>query len=71
MFDPRSAGMLGMTQELLDERLEEESRELCRRLVRYRHDQARVPLSGRTIAKRTEVDVVRTPIETRPRDPVA
>ena len=48
VLDPRSAGMLGMTQELLDERLEEESRELRRRVSRYRHGRPRIPLSGRT-----------------------
>ena len=47
VLDPRSAGMLGMTQELLDERLEEESRELRRRVDRYRQERP-VPLSGRT-----------------------
>jgi predicted phosphoribosyltransferase len=48
VLDPRSAGMLGMTQALLDERLEEESRELRRRVARYRHDQPFIPLGGRT-----------------------
>jgi putative phosphoribosyl transferase len=47
VFDPRSAGMLGMTQALLDERLEEESRELRRRVDRYRQERP-LPLSGRT-----------------------
>lgn len=48
VLDPRSAGMLGMTQELLDARLEEESRELRRRVARYREDQPLIPLGGRT-----------------------
>ena len=48
VLDPRSAGMLGMTQELLDARLEEESRELRRRVARYREGQPSIPLSGRT-----------------------
>src|SRR5207245_5116173 len=48
VLDPRSAGMLGMTQELLDARLEEESRELRRRVARYREGQPSIPLGGRT-----------------------
>jgi putative phosphoribosyl transferase len=48
VLDPRSAGMLGMTQAMLDERLEEESRELRRRVARYRHGQPQIPLRGRT-----------------------
>lgn len=48
VLDPRSAGMLGMTQELLDERLEEESQELRRRVARYRHNEPFIPLRGRT-----------------------
>ena len=48
VLDPRSAGMLGMTQELLDERLEEESRELRRRVSRYRHGRPQISLSRRT-----------------------
>src|SRR6266581_4878792 len=48
VLDQRSADMLGMTQAMLDATLEEESRELRRRVARYSHDQPQIPLSGRT-----------------------
>src|SRR5438132_8836558 len=48
VLDPRSAGMLGMTQELLDARLEQESQELRRRVARYREGQPSIALGGRT-----------------------
>jgi predicted phosphoribosyltransferase/pimeloyl-ACP methyl ester carboxylesterase len=48
VLDPRSAGMLGMTQELLDARLEQESQELRRRVARYREGQPSIALRGRT-----------------------
>jgi putative phosphoribosyl transferase len=46
--DPRTAGMLGMTEDMLDATLEEESRELRRRVARYRHDRPPLSLRGRT-----------------------
>jgi putative phosphoribosyl transferase len=49
VLDARSADMLGMTQEMLDARLEEESRELLRRVERYRAGRPPVPLEGRTV----------------------
>jgi putative phosphoribosyl transferase len=48
VLDPRSLEMLGMTQELLDARLAEESEELRRRVERYRAGQPPLPLDGRT-----------------------
>jgi len=48
VLDPRSAGMLGMTRELLDARLEQESQELRRRVARYREGQPSIALRGRT-----------------------
>jgi predicted phosphoribosyltransferase len=48
VLDPRSAGMLGMTPELLEERLQEEALELSRRVDRYRAGHPPVPLEGRT-----------------------
>ena len=49
VFDPRSAGMLGMTQEMFDSTLEQESQELRRRVERYRDGRAPIPVSGRTV----------------------
>jgi predicted phosphoribosyltransferase/pimeloyl-ACP methyl ester carboxylesterase len=48
VLDPRSAGMLGMTRELLDAKLEQESQELRRRVARYREGQPSIALRGRT-----------------------
>jgi putative phosphoribosyl transferase len=48
VLDPRSAGMLGMTQWQLEDTLEAESRELRRRLARYRHDRSPLSLHART-----------------------
>jgi putative phosphoribosyl transferase len=47
VIDPRSAERLGMTEELLDARLHEESRELQRGVARYRSGQPPMPLDGR------------------------
>jgi predicted phosphoribosyltransferase/pimeloyl-ACP methyl ester carboxylesterase len=48
VLDPRSAGMLGMTRELLEAKLEQESQELRRRVARYREGQPSIALRGRT-----------------------
>jgi putative phosphoribosyl transferase len=49
VLDPRSAGMLGMTQAMLDETITQESEELRRRVERYRQGRASIPVSGRTV----------------------
>ncbi len=49
VFDPESAGTLGMTQAMLDETVELESRELRRRVERYRDGRPTIPVSGRTV----------------------
>ncbi|MFI4984602.1 MAG: phosphoribosyltransferase family protein [Solirubrobacterales bacterium] len=49
VLDPRSAGMMGMTQATLDETLERESQELRRRVERYRDGRAPIPVQGRTV----------------------
>src|ERR1017187_7070191 len=49
VLDPRSAGMVGMTQATLDETLERESQELRRRVERYRDGRAPIPVRGRTV----------------------
>jgi putative phosphoribosyl transferase len=48
VFDPRSAGMLGMTGAALDETLALESAELRRRVERYRDGRPAIAVSGRT-----------------------
>jgi putative phosphoribosyl transferase len=49
VLDSRSADMLGMTGELLDERLGEEAQELDRRVARYRAGRRPLQLDGRTV----------------------
>lgn len=49
VLDPRSAGMMGMTQATLDETLDRESRELQRRVERYRDGRAPISVRGRTV----------------------
>src|SRR5665811_2236762 len=49
VLDPQSAGMLGMTQAMLDATLARESRELRRRVQRYRDGRPSIPVSGRTV----------------------
>ena len=49
VLDPRSAGMLGMTQAMLDDTLARESRELRRRVERYRDGRPVIPVAGRTV----------------------
>jgi putative phosphoribosyl transferase len=49
VLDPRSAGMLGMTETMLDATLARESRELRRRVERYRDGRPSIPVSGRTV----------------------
>jgi putative phosphoribosyl transferase len=49
VLDPRSAGRLGMTQAMLDETLERDSKELRRRVERYRGGRAPVAVGGRTV----------------------
>jgi putative phosphoribosyl transferase len=49
VLDPKSAGMLGMTQAMLDVTLAQESWELRRRVERYRDGRAPIPVSGRTV----------------------
>lgn len=49
VLDPQSASMLGMTQEMLDATLELESRELRRRVERYRDGRPAIPVDGRTV----------------------
>jgi putative phosphoribosyl transferase len=49
VLDPRSAGMLGMTQAMLDETLARESRELRRRVDRYRDGLPVISVAGRSV----------------------
>jgi predicted phosphoribosyltransferase len=49
VFDPRSAAMLGMTQDALEATLAAESQELRRRVERYRDGRAPIPVKERTI----------------------
>ncbi len=49
VLDPRSAGMHGMTQATLDATLALESRELRRRVERYRDGRPSIPVQGRTV----------------------
>jgi putative phosphoribosyl transferase len=49
ILDPRSAGMAGMTQEVLDATLARESQELRRRVESYRDGRAAIPVRGRTV----------------------
>lgn len=49
ILDPQSAGMHGMTQATLDETLAVESRELRRRVERYRDGRPSIPVKGRTV----------------------
>ncbi|HEY5046246.1 MAG TPA: phosphoribosyltransferase [Solirubrobacteraceae bacterium] len=48
ILDPQSARMHGMTQAMLEETLAVESRELRRRVERYRDGRPSVPVKGRT-----------------------
>jgi putative phosphoribosyl transferase len=48
VLDARSADMLGMTQAMLDATLEQESRELRRRVGRYRDRRPAISVRGRT-----------------------
>jgi putative phosphoribosyl transferase len=49
VLDPQSAGLAGMTQAMLDATVAQESRELRRRVERYRDGRAPIPVSGRTV----------------------
>ena len=49
VLDRESYGMLGMTQGGLEETLARESRELRRRVERYRGGRAMIPVNGRTV----------------------
>ena len=49
VLDPRSAGLLGMTQAMLETTLELESHELRRRVERYRDGRPSIPVEGRTV----------------------
>ncbi|HLM86028.1 MAG TPA: phosphoribosyltransferase [Solirubrobacteraceae bacterium] len=49
VFDPHSAGMHGMTQSTLNATLARESRELRRRVERYRDGRPSIPVEGRTV----------------------
>lgn len=49
VLDPDSADMHGMTQVALDETLALESRELRRRVARYRDGRPSIPVVGRTV----------------------
>jgi len=49
VLDPRSASLLGMTQEMLDATLAEASEELRRRVERYRDGRPAIPVEGRTV----------------------
>jgi predicted phosphoribosyltransferase len=49
VLDPRSAGRLGMTEAMLDETLERDSKELRRRVECYRGGRAPVSVGGRTV----------------------
>ncbi len=49
VFDPRSAAMLGMTQAAFNTTLALESRELRRRVERYRDGRPPISVDGRTV----------------------
>jgi putative phosphoribosyl transferase len=49
VLDPRSAGMFGMTRAMLDETLARESRELRRRVERYRDNLPAISVAGRSV----------------------
>jgi putative phosphoribosyl transferase len=49
VLDPRSAAMLGMTQDKFDAILASESHELRRRVQRYRAGRSPLPVEGRTV----------------------
>jgi putative phosphoribosyl transferase len=49
VVDSRSAAMHGMTQAMLDTTLALESRELCRKVERYRDGRPSIPVHGRTV----------------------
>jgi putative phosphoribosyl transferase len=49
VLDPWSAGSMGMTQDVLDATLARESRELRRRVERYRDGRPSVDVRGRTV----------------------
>lgn len=49
VLDPQSADMLGMTEAMLDATLARESRELRRRVERYRDGRPSIDVSGRTV----------------------
>ena len=49
VLDQRSAGMVGMTQDVLDATLARESAELRRRVERYRDGRPSIPVEGRTV----------------------
>jgi putative phosphoribosyl transferase len=49
VLDPRSADLLGMTKPMLDATLARESRELRRRVERYRDGRPSIPVRGRTV----------------------
>jgi putative phosphoribosyl transferase len=49
VFDAHSAAMLGMTEEALKTTLARESRELRRRVERYRDGRSQTPVRGRTV----------------------
>ena len=49
VLDVRSAGMLGMTDAVLQATLARESRELRRQVRRYRDDHPAIPVSGRNL----------------------
>jgi putative phosphoribosyl transferase len=49
VLDVHSAGMLGMTQATLEETLARESRELRRRVERYREGRSLIAVNGRTV----------------------
>jgi putative phosphoribosyl transferase len=49
VIDPRSASLLGMTQEMLDATLADASEELRRRVERYRDGRPTISVDGRTV----------------------
>jgi putative phosphoribosyl transferase len=49
VLDMRSAGMLGITEAVLQATLARESRELCRQVRRYRDGHPAIPVSGRNL----------------------
>ncbi len=49
VLDPRSAGMLGMTEAVLEATLARESRELRRQVWRYRDGRPALPVGGRNL----------------------